>query len=121
MTDPHKYSNPWQLTPREEEALSLMGVPTRVPAVAEQMGVTVATVRASLDRASKKMDTHSSLEAVLKYERWAARRRPLPLAVVQALAAEAGCGAGDLPWAVALVRRVERAHDITDRTEADQG
>lgn len=113
MVDPHKYSNPWQLTPREEECISLLGAGTGALAVGVQMGLSLATVRGLIARATGKMGAHSALGACIAYERWSAQRRALTLAQVVGLVAQAGL-TGRFESAARLVRAVERAQGIEE-------
>lgn len=55
-----------RLTPREAEVLQLMAKGTDNRAIAEQLGITLATVRVHVQNVIEKLGAHSRLEAVVR-------------------------------------------------------
>ncbi|NMC47383.1 MAG: response regulator transcription factor [Chloroflexi bacterium] len=55
---------PMRLTKRQKQCLQHVAIGTPHRAIAEQLGITERTVREHLSRARKKLDVHSTAEAV---------------------------------------------------------
>lgn len=68
MTD----KNPWNLTPREVEALSLMiDNAGAVKIAADRMGISFKTADTFLGRARDRMGARTRFEALIQFDRWA--------------------------------------------------
>jgi DNA-binding CsgD family transcriptional regulator len=58
---------PAQLTPRENEVLSLLARDVSLEEIAEKLGVSYVTVRNHTQHIREKLEVHSTLEAVVQY------------------------------------------------------
>ncbi len=64
--DAHRRALRGRLTPREHEVLRLMAEGLQNRVIADQLGLSVATVRVHVQNIIEKLDAHSRLEAVLR-------------------------------------------------------
>jgi FixJ family two-component response regulator len=62
--------NPWGLTPRESEVMSLLVTTGMEKIVAADLGISVKTVAELMRRAKGKMKAKTRLLAVLEWDRW---------------------------------------------------
>ena len=64
-------SNPWNLTKREEEVLSLMLENAgAVKIAADRLGISFKTADTFLGRAKKRMGARTRFEALIQFDRW---------------------------------------------------
>lgn len=67
-------TNPWKLTGRQAEILVLLGNGEPQKAVAQRLGVGVATIKTHMTIARKRMGIRTTLGCVVAWDRWVRAR-----------------------------------------------